>query len=272
MRLHLIPALLVVPLVSWTGVATAQDTTQAQQKQDRYTQPDSLRFHTAQAPISDATLLSKLHTNNQREIRLAQLAQRNARSAEVKSLGRTLVQDHQQADRKVTDVAKQLGIALPMDRGPGRQKKQAREQYPRDQQPDQQPGDTAKRSGDRSDTTATPNRIGQGQDMTGRFGPPQDTTAARFGQQQDTTAEKQQLAQEEQRLKSLRGAAFDTAFAQAMVNSHEKSIAMLERAQSQVQSNEVRSLISDLLPKLREHRQMAAALTQGYRTTSSSNQ
>jgi putative membrane protein len=71
------------------------------------------------------------------------------------------------------------------------------------------------------------------------------------------------------RLRSLRGAAFDTAFANAMVQGHDQAISLLEMAQGQVQHEELRSFIASTLPTLREHLQMAQSLA-SVTTTSSS--
>ena len=54
-----------------------------------------------------------------------------------------------------------------------------------------------------------------------------------------------------------------------MVNGHNKAINLLETAQNQVQRQEVRTLIASTLPTLRQHLQLAQALTTGATTTSS---
>jgi putative membrane protein len=58
-------------------------------------------------------VLSKLHQSNQKEIEMGKLAQKNGNSKEVKQFGKTLVQDHTAADRKVVGLAKQEKIELP---------------------------------------------------------------------------------------------------------------------------------------------------------------
>ncbi len=78
--------------------------------------------------------------------------------------------------------------------------------------------------------------------------------------------------QPDERLRSLRGAAFDTAFANAMVEAHTQAIGLLELAQGQAQHEEVRSLIASTLPTLREHLQIAQSLASGASTSNSSQQ
>ena len=72
-----------------------------------------------------------------------------------------------------------------------------------------------------------------------------------------------------QQLSTLRGAAFDSTFANAMVEGHNKAIGMLEQAQGQVQHEELRSLIASTLPTLRQHLQTAQSLSTSTGTTSS---
>ena len=50
---------------------------------------------------------AELHEGNQKEIRLGQLAQKNAQSDQVKQFGKMLVDDHQKADQQLMDMAKQ---------------------------------------------------------------------------------------------------------------------------------------------------------------------
>ena len=193
----------------------------------------------AQGALSDDIVLRQIHRTNLEEIRMGQLAQRNGSSAQVKQYGATLVRDHQAADQKVVALAKQLRIALPqergqMSRGPGR--------------------DSVDRPGymSRRDLTA---------DST--TGQDDSQSSAPRGEAPDPQGE---------RLRSLRGAAFDTAFANAMVEAHTRAINLLELAQGQAQHEELRSLIASTLPTLREHLQSAQSVASGAATGSSTPQ
>jgi uncharacterized protein (DUF305 family) len=84
--------------------------------------------------------------------------------------------------------------------------------------------------------------------------------------------EGQEHAQVMERLGTLRGAAFDAEFANAMVQGHEKAIAMLERAQPQLQHDELRTFITNTLPTLRQHLQTAQSLGGTSATASGSQQ
>ena len=189
--------------------------------------------------LSDDIVLRQIHRTNLEEIRMGQLAQRNGSSAQVKQYGAQLVRDHKAADQKVVALAKQLRIALPqepgqMSRGPAR--------------------DSVSRPGymGRRDSTADPTTT-----------PDYSQSSPQRDDAPDTQGE---------RLRSLRGAAFDTAFANAMVDAHTQAISLLELAQGQAQHDELRSLIASTLPTLREHLQNAQSLASGAATGSSNPQ
>jgi putative membrane protein len=245
MRLHIITSLLLI--APCAGALAAQDTTQAQkrmQNQDTLQQANKGRWGGA---INDDVVLRQMHRTNLEEIQVGQLAQRNGSSAKVKDFGARLVRDHQAADKKVLSVAKQVGIALPATQDKGR----AREQWGRD-------------STDRQGSMMRRDTTGQA-DTTSRQGYPQS-----YQQRGDSTDRGMQDGERTvEKLRSLHGAAFDTAFANAMVKGHERAINLLEMAQGQVQHEEVRSLITSTLPTLREHLQIAQSLA-GATTTSSS--
>ena len=66
----------------------------------------------ADAPAT-ADVLGKLHESNQKEIAMGKMAQKNGKSKEVTSFGKTLVKDHTAADKKVLTLAKQEKVELP---------------------------------------------------------------------------------------------------------------------------------------------------------------
>ena len=248
MRKHFITSLLLI--APCAGALVAQDTTQAQ-KQTQNQDSVALQSTTNRwnGTISDELVLRQMHRTNQEEIRMGQLAQRNASSPKVKQFAARLVKDHQAADQKVMSVAKQIGIALPAAQGQGRARGQWRDST------DVHGGMMRRDTAGQADTTY-------------RQGYPQT-----YQQRGDTTDRDGMRDHERmgEQLRSLRGAAFDTAFANAMVQGHERGINLLEMAQSQVQHEELRSLISSTLPTLREHLQIAQSLG-GTATTSSSSQ
>jgi putative membrane protein len=62
--------------------------------------------------MDTASALVKLHQSDEKEIAMGKLAQKDGKSAEVKSFGRTLVKDHTAADKKVSKLAREEKIAL----------------------------------------------------------------------------------------------------------------------------------------------------------------
>ncbi len=56
-------------------------------------------------------MLQMLHHSNQHEISMAKMAEKNG-TDRVKSYAQTIEQDHQQADKKVEDLAKKKGVTL----------------------------------------------------------------------------------------------------------------------------------------------------------------
>jgi len=66
----------------------------------------------ADAPAT-ADVLGKLHESNQKEIAMGKMAQKNGKSKEVTTFGKTLVKDHTAADKKVLTLAKQEKVELP---------------------------------------------------------------------------------------------------------------------------------------------------------------
>ncbi len=191
----------------------------------------------AQGGLSDDIVLRQIHRANLEELRMGQLAQRNGSSAQVKQYGAKLVSDHQAADQKVAALAKQLRIALPQEPG------QMSRRPLRDS--DERPGYMGRR-----DSTA-------------------DSTLQGYTQ---TSPQRGEAADHQpgERLRSLRGAAFDTAFANEMVDAHTQAISLFELAQGQAQHEELRSLIVSTLPTLREHLQIAQSIASGIPTGSSS--
>jgi putative membrane protein len=61
------------------------------------------------------------------------------------------------------------------------------------------------------------------------------------------------------KLKSQTGAEFDKEFVRMALKHHKKDIQEFEKAQTQVNDTELKSFISETLPKLRQHQQMAQA-------------
>jgi len=62
--------------------------------------------------LTDSELVNKIHAINAHEIDMAKLAEASAASKDVKDYAKKLIKDHQDADKKLTDTAKKLGIQV----------------------------------------------------------------------------------------------------------------------------------------------------------------
>ena len=99
---YLLAGVAVVALMA--PPALAQDTQQPQ------TQSDQM-----QVAQEDRDFAAEAAQGGLMEVRLGELAQQQAKSTEVKDFGQRMVDDHGQANDKLTQIAEQKGIELPQD-------------------------------------------------------------------------------------------------------------------------------------------------------------
>jgi putative membrane protein len=135
-------------------------------------------------------VLSKMHHVNQMEIRMGELAMQKGRSQDVRNFGRRLRNDHQMADRRVTNLAAREGIRL------------------------------------------------VNRPMT-----PHERSVHR-------------------RLRHARGDRFDREFMNDMASGHTQTIQDLAQARRELRDPQVRRLVGNTLPALRQHRNMAREIQQ----------
>jgi len=64
------------------------------------------------ADMNAADVLNTLHQTDRMEIHMGMMAQDKGSTSDVKDYGKTLVSDHQDNDKKVTDLAAKEGITL----------------------------------------------------------------------------------------------------------------------------------------------------------------
>jgi putative membrane protein len=76
---------------------------------------------------------------------------------------------------------------------------------------------------------------------------------------QDQTGDHQKHQQHLDKLKSQTGAEFDKEFVRMALKDHKKDIKEFEKAQTQITDSELKSFITQTLPTLRQHQQMAQA-------------
>jgi putative membrane protein len=98
---------------------TNTDVTQADQPSQRMNRDSSLmkgddsqNMNRKGMAMTDEKVLRHLHHANLEEIKAGQMAQTKASSPGVKDYGRTLVQDHQQADKQVLAMADKMHVDM----------------------------------------------------------------------------------------------------------------------------------------------------------------
>lgn len=79
--------------------------------------------------------------------------------------------------------------------------------------------------------------------------------------------QKQQMMM--QQLQQAEGQQFDAAFAKAMVDAHEKAVAMVSEASNQVSDADLRNTLKKLVPVLKQHLEIAQRLSRSATATTS---
>jgi putative membrane protein len=97
-----------------TGVAAIALLAQPALAQDTQPQPQA-QSGQMQVAQEDRDFATEAAQGGLIEVRLGELAQQQAKSAEVKDFGQRMVDDHGQANDKLTQIAEQKGIELPQD-------------------------------------------------------------------------------------------------------------------------------------------------------------
>jgi len=177
----------------------------------------------ASSATADQKILSLLHFKNQKEIELGRLAASQGSSAAVKDYGNMLVREHTAADARVMAVASQTGTTLMSDA-------------------ETQNMIRAEKAAMGKDGTADKNA---------------DRTTEDRAKMADGTKDMKDPIEE---LRGLKGAEFDRVFAQNMVKGHQKLIAAVQKAQTQVKNEQIRQLLNEMLPTLQMHERTARQL------------
>ena len=94
------------------GVAVVALMAQPALAQDAQPQPPAGQAQLAEV---DLTFVKEAAQGGLVEVRLGELTQQQAKSAEVEDFGQRMVDDHGQANDKLTQIAEQKGIELPQD-------------------------------------------------------------------------------------------------------------------------------------------------------------
>lgn len=88
----------------------------------------------------------------------------------------------------------------------------------------------------------------------------------------ETPADKEDMQKQQmmmQQLQQAEGQQFDAAFAKAMVDAHEKAVAMVSEASNQVSDADLRNTLKKLVPVLKQHLEIAQRLSRSATATTS---
>ena len=191
----------------------------------------------------DPELLQVLAVVDQSEIQDGQLAQRQARNAQVKQFARTLVNEHTKSLQQDRQVAKSANIDLSGVMMSGSSKTAGTS--------------AAKKSG--SDTSQSSTKAGASQ--------PSGPTGATGVTAELINAHTQKMDE----LRQLQGAAFDSAFVDAQVKGHQEVLTLLQSVQAQdaALQKHLAAAIKDVQSHLEKGQQVKQSLSSGASGTGS---
>jgi predicted outer membrane protein len=195
---------------------------------------DSSRMDRSGKGMTDQMVLRHLHHANMEEIKAGQMAESKASSPQVKDYARTLVQDHQQADKQVLAMADKMHVDMK-----------------KNMDMDQSSMDHSKMDHSKMDHSKTDQSNMDHSQMAGMDHEQMRTHQAKMDQMQ-----------------KLSGKEFDQAFLTMMVNGHDHVIDMVKNAQSSA-SGDMKNMLDQMLPTLERHKQMAQDLEKSVGNTAS---
>jgi len=237
-------ALALAPLTSRADdkkPVTNSDVTQADQPSQRMNRDSTMRTADSRGSMdrkdmtmTDEQVLRHLHHANMEEINAGKMAESKASSAGVKDYARTLVTDHQQADKQVLAMADKMHVDMKKDMDMDHSKMDHSKMG--DSTMDHSKMDHSKM--DHSQTA---------------------------GMDQDKMKMHQAKMDE---LKKMSGKEFDQGFLTMMANGHDHVISMVKNAQSSAKGD-LKNMLDQMLPTLERHEQIAQDLMKKLGNTAS---
>lgn len=240
-----------------------QDPTQRQQQRESFDRNQATTGRQARTTQGDEELVSflagKLAIMNQVETELAQLAQNQATSPDVKQLAQRIAQSHQQLNQRLAQAVPQLAnfeglsgqrIAAEGSRATQAgqdQQAQRQAQAGQDRRPDATDRQTARTDADRAGTT-----------VRGQSG---DDLSARTLLEICRRAAQNHLQMAKQSLQAKQGSDFDACWVGAQVCAHQGMIAQLKAIQN-VGSPEFQQVVQMAEQESQQHLQQAEQLAQ----------
>jgi predicted outer membrane protein len=190
----------------------------------------SQRAYSQEGSLSrEAMLLGYIHQANQNEVAMSKLAQENSESSRVKDFAAKMINEHTQADNQIVAFAASHKIKLPS----------LAEMV-------------AAREARWQDRTELANREKSVGSETGEWAfYDVEQRSVDFGFNFQSTMDK---------LRNLKGPAFDRPFAQAMVRNHQRVFDRLLVVSGRISDPDEAKLVDQLLPVVNQHLTMAQRL------------
>ena len=243
----LVAALALAPLAARADdkkPVTNTDVTQADQPSQRMNRDNSSMKDDARGmdrkdmAMTDEHVLRHLHHANMEEIKAGQMAQSKASSAGVKDYARTLVQDHQQADKQVLAMADKMHVDMKKNMDMSDM--------------DHSKMDHAKMDHSKMDHS----KMDQSKTDTSKM----DDSKMDNSQASGMDHEKMKVHQAKMdQMQKLSGKEFDQAFLSMMAEGHDHVIQMVKTAQGNAKGD-LKAMLDQMLPTLERHKQMAQDL------------
>jgi len=218
--------------------------------------------------MTDQMVLRHLHHANMEEIKAGQMAQSKASSPQVKDYARTLVSDHQQADKQVLAMADKMHVDMKkMDMSD--MDHSGMDHSKMDQSADHSKMDHSGMDHSKMDQSADHSKMDHsGMDHSQTAGMDRSNTDSSQMSGMDHDKMKMHQAKMDQ-LQKMSGKEFDQAFLTMMANGHNHVIDMVKNAQSNA-SGDLKNMLDQMLPTLERHKQMAQDLQKSVGNTASS--
>ena len=192
---------------------------------------------------STEDMLQRVQMIHVMEIQAGKMAKAQGSNQKVKDFGDKLVRDHEQGQQRLQQLAQQKGIALSMNEP------------------------TMMRGTDATHST-TPSGSGSGSMATGSTtatGTTGSTSGSHSGSHDASMmgmpADMQASMAAMERLKTMKGKEFDSAFMRQMVKDHEQALMMIQSFQTRVQGDAaIQQELQTLTASIKAHRDMAQTI------------
>jgi predicted outer membrane protein len=183
--------------------------------------------------MTDEMVLRHLHHANMEEINAGQMAQSKASAPAVKDYARTLVSDHQQADKQVLAMADKMHVDI-------------------------------KKNMDMSDMDHS--KMDHSKTHDSKMHDSKMDDSKMTGMDHQDKMKMHQAKMDE--MQKLSGKEFDKAFLTMMANGHDHVIEMMKTAQGTAKGD-MKNMLDQMLPTLERHKQMSQDLMKSIGDTAS---